>query len=217
MALSGKFLLHAAITLALLGVLGAGAAAVVVLAGLYNVAAIHQHTWPVYKLLDFALHRSVQVRADAVDVPPLAEPALMEKGFLIYRDKCVQCHGAPGVPRDDIGQGMLPLPTNLVETARGKPPGYIYWVVANGIRMTGMPAWGFRLDARDLWAVVAFVERLPELSPGAYAEMERQLWIGGSDCSEFGESGWRGRMLRPANTEGPESMHRQPLGEGQGS
>jgi mono/diheme cytochrome c family protein len=174
MAPTRKFLLHAAITLAVLAAAGVLGAAAIILLGVYDVAAIHQHTRPVYELLDFALKRSVAARSNHIAVPPLSDPALMERGFRIYRDKCAQCHGAPGIARDDIGRGMLPLPANLVETARAAPPGFIYWVVANGIRMTGMPAWRFRLDEEELWAVVAFVERLPVLSPGAYAEMARQ-------------------------------------------
>lgn len=170
----GKFLTHAVLTVALLGVLGLAGAAVVLFRGIYNVAAIYQHTGPVYELLDFALHRSVAVRANAIVPPMLDEKGLYERGFRIYRDHCVQCHGAPGVPRAAIGQGMLPLPNNLVQTAREHPAGYIYWVVANGIRMTGMPAWQFRLNERELWAVTGFVERLPELSPRAYGELERQ-------------------------------------------
>ncbi|MGZ8216650.1 c-type cytochrome [Methylomagnum sp.] len=171
----GKFLLHAALTLALLGILGLVGGAVVVIGGLYNVAAIHQHTPPVYKLLDFALHRSIQVRTGAVIRPVPEAEGRYEQGFRIYRDKCVQCHGAPGVPRADIGQGMLPLPNDLVQTAREHSAEYAYWVVANGIRMTGMPAWRFRLDERALWAVVDFVESLPALSPKGYAALERTL------------------------------------------
>jgi mono/diheme cytochrome c family protein len=173
MALSGKFLRHAVLTLAGLGVLGALAGAVVVLGGLYGLAALHQHTGPVYRVLDLARQRSIQVRADAIEVPPLDDPALIGQGFRIYREHCRTCHGAPGVSRDALGQGMMPLPTDMVETARSRDARYIYWAVANGIRMTGMPAWRFRLDERGLWAVVAFVERLPELSAADYAALER--------------------------------------------
>jgi len=174
MAPSRKFLIHAAITLIILGGLGVLGAAVMVLGGVYNVAAIYQHTRPVYEILDFALDRSVEVRLDGVDAPPLDDPLLAERGFLIYRDKCVQCHGAPGVPPDDLGKGMLPLPNNLAQTAREKSAEYIYWVVANGIRMTGMPAWQYRFNEQDLWAVVAFVERLPEFSPKEYEKWDRK-------------------------------------------
>ncbi|WP_434150331.1 c-type cytochrome [Methylocaldum gracile subsp. desertum] len=175
MAPSRKFLIHALITLVILGGLGVLGAAIVVLTGVYNVAAIYQHTWPVYEMLDFALDRSVSARLGGIAAPPLDDPLLAERGFRIYRDKCAQCHGAPGVPPEDAGKGMLPLPNNLAQTAREKSAEYIYWVVANGIRMTGMPAWQYRLDEEELWAVVAFVERLPEFSPKEYAEWDRKI------------------------------------------
>lgn len=175
MAVSMKFLAHAALTLAILGGIGLAGMAGFILGGVYDVAAIHQHTRPVYALLHFALRRAVEVRAQAITVPPLTEPALLDQGLRLYRAQCAQCHGAPGVAREAIGLGMLPLPTNLVETARTHPPSYIYWIVANGIRMTGMPAWQFRLNERELWAVVAFVERLPELAPDDYAAWARNL------------------------------------------
>lgn len=170
-----KFLIHAVITLVILGGLGILGAAIVVVTGVYNVAAIYQHTRPVYEILDFALDRSVSARLGGIAAPPLDDPSLTERGFRIYRDKCVQCHGAPGVPPDDVGKGMLPLPNNLAQTAREKSAEYIYWVVANGIRMTGMPAWQFRLDETDMWAVVAFVEKLPAFSPREYEEWDRKI------------------------------------------
>jgi mono/diheme cytochrome c family protein len=175
MAPLGKFWLHAGITLAVLLALGTSAAALVVYGGVYDVAAIHQHTAPVYAVLDLAKTRSIEVRARCIAAPSLAGSELAERGFRLYRDHCVICHGAPGVPRGDPGKGMLPLPTDLVQAGRERSPEYIYWVVENGIRMTGMPAWRFRLDAGDRWAVTAFVVGLPALSPRDYAALARKL------------------------------------------
>lgn len=177
------FLRHALLTLAVLGVFGVAAATIVVLGGVYDISALHQHSAPVYELLELAQQRSAEVRAHAIDPPPLDDPALLDLGFRVYRDKCAQCHGAPGVARHDIGAGMLPLPPNLVQTAREKPPRYIYWVVTNGIKMTGMPAWQFRLDDRARWSVAAFVRRLPELSPEEYARMARATGENGPTSS----------------------------------
>jgi hypothetical protein len=47
-------------------------------------------------------------------VPPLSDPALIERGFYHFREKYVQCHGAPGIAQDAIGKGLTPLPANLV-------------------------------------------------------------------------------------------------------
>lgn len=65
--------------------------------------------------------------------------------------------------------GLTPLPAPLAQTAREWTPGELFWVVKHGIKMTGMPAWRFRLDDVQTWALVAFMrERLALLSPMDY-------------------------------------------------
>ncbi len=170
-----QLLLHAFAALAMLGAFTAVGAASVVYFGWYNVAAVAQHTLPVYKVLDTALRQAIRQRAKHIDPPPLEDPALIDRGFVHFHRKCVPCHGAPGIAPEDAGQGMLPLPTNLVESARNLTAAEIFWVLKNGIKMTGMPAWQFRFGDDDLWAIVAFVKRLPDLSPRDYQAMERAL------------------------------------------
>ncbi|MEN8260233.1 MAG: cytochrome c [Pseudomonadota bacterium] len=170
-----QFFVHAAVTLALMGAIGSLGAALVVYFGLYNMAAVDQHTKPVYTILDTALRQSIRQRAKHIATPPLSDKSLVETGFVRFRSKCVPCHGAPGVPPGDAGKGMLPLPTNLVETARGLTSAEIFWVIKNGIKMTGMPAWQFRFKDDEIWTIVAFVKELPKLSPRDYRAMERKF------------------------------------------
>ena len=59
------------------------------------------------------------------------------------------------------GLGMMPIPNDLTEAARDWPPAWLYYVTAKGVRMTGMPAWEFRLSDADLWSTVAFLKLLP--------------------------------------------------------
>lgn len=167
-----EFLLHAAAALAVLGAVGAAGGAAVMYFGLYNIAAVDQHTLPVYTVLDTSLRQAIRQRARNIAEPSLSGPALAEKGYLRFRDNCVPCHGAPGVAPGDAGKGMLPLPNNLAESAREMAPREIFWVVKNGIKMTGMPAWEFRFEDEEIWAIVAFVKRLPGISPRQYRAME---------------------------------------------
>jgi mono/diheme cytochrome c family protein len=136
--------------------------------GVYNVAATDNHTAPVYWLLDVAMRRSVKERAKTIDVPALDDAKLVERGFRLYRGECEQCHGGPGVAPDAIALGMTPLPANLVYTAREWKPAEVFWVVKHGIKMAGMPAWEYRLPESDLWAIVAFVRKLPTIAPLEY-------------------------------------------------
>jgi mono/diheme cytochrome c family protein len=149
------------------GALGMGA--IVLYAGFYNIAATHQHFRPTFWLLKVGLRESVERRARRVDVPALDDPALAERGLSLYSTQCAQCHGAPGVSPELFALGLTPVPTNLAHSTRERTPAELYWVVRNGIKMTGMPAWEFRLADRDLWAVVAFLRELPHLSPAQYA------------------------------------------------
>ncbi len=115
------------------------------------------------------MHRSVQARAEGIALPPLDSPVLLARGAACYRDHCVQCHGGPGVAPGAIGKSMQPLPGFLIDASRHWLPREVYWITRNGIKMSGMPAWGWRLSEDELWSVAAFVDRLPELSPAAYA------------------------------------------------
>jgi mono/diheme cytochrome c family protein len=158
-------------TLAVLAILGAVSAAAVVYGGLYDISATDQHLAPTYKVLDLAMRRSVQQRADEIEVPPLEGPATISRGLALFRQHCVQCHGAPGVSPEPFALGLTPAAANLVHTARTWTPAEIYWVVRNGLKMTGMPAWEYRMPDGDLWAVVAFIRTLPSLSPRQYRAM----------------------------------------------
>lgn len=163
------------LTAAALLLVGTLAALVVVFGGLYDVSANRQHTRPVYALLEIAMRQSVPLRARDIQPPPLDDPALVSRGAACFAEKCVQCHGAPGVAQGSIGQSMQPLPGPLVDATQRWRPRELYWLTRNGLKMTGMPAWEFHLEDRDLWAVVAFLGQLPATSPQGFAEMTAQL------------------------------------------
>ncbi len=147
---------------------GLAAGAGVLYSGVYDVSATAQHTAPVYELIEIGMRRSVSRRASAIEVPPLDEPARIERGLAHFREHCVQCHGGPGVAPEGFALGMMPAAANLAHTAREWPPAELFWVVKHGIKMTGMPAWEFRLADDEIWAIVAFLQELPRLSPQAY-------------------------------------------------
>lgn len=142
--------------------------AAVFYAGLYDISATDQHLRPTYWLLDTGMRRSVKQRAAELRVPDLDQPGRIARGLALYRQHCVQCHGAPGVAPEPFALGMTPAPANLVYTAREWPPAEVFWVMKEGIKMTGMPAWKYRMTDEDLWAIVSFMRELPALSPEQY-------------------------------------------------
>jgi len=147
-------------------------AGVAIQSGWYDVSAVEQHLKPTYWLLETAMRRSVRVRGANVAVPPLDDDALARRGLALYRRNCVGCHGAPGVAPEPFALGLAPVPANLAYTAREWPAGDLFWVVKYGLKMTGMPAWEFRMSDDELWATVAFLKRLPHLSPREYEALQ---------------------------------------------
>lgn len=139
--------------------------------GLYDVAALSPHSGPVAWLLSTTSHASIERRAREVVVPDLSGPALVRAGVNDYEAMCVGCHGAPGTRPDAMGQGLNPSPPDLAESAEHMSPAELFWVTRNGIRMTGMPAWGETHDDAEIWPVVALMTRLPELDPAAYRSL----------------------------------------------
>jgi mono/diheme cytochrome c family protein len=157
-----------ALLIALIALAAAGGGAAFIRSGLYDISATDQHLPPVYWAIEMTMKHSVQRRGRSIQPPPLGAPEQLRRGLALYRAHCVQCHGAPGEPPEPFALGLTPLPAPLAQTGREWPPGEIYWVVKYGIKMTGMPAWKFRLTEDDLWAVVALVQQLPSYTPEQY-------------------------------------------------
>ncbi len=135
--------------------------------GAYNVAATDAHFPPVRYALDAAMASSVRARADAE--PPALDAAAADRGFAAFDGMCVQCHGAPGVEPALWAQHMKPQPPDLEEHAAHWSAPELFWIVHHGIKMSGMPAFGPTHEEAELWDLVAFVERLPEIDAVAYA------------------------------------------------
>ena len=86
---------------------------------------------------------------------------------------CVSCHGAPGVDASEAGDGLNPpAPDLTLPRVQKRTDGELFWLVQNGIRMTGMPAFGTTHKDEEIWKIVAFVRRLPSFrrtTSGPYA------------------------------------------------
>lgn len=140
-------------------------------AGLVPIAASSGH-WPVTAwLLHFTMRQSVQTSALGLEAPPLDEPARILRGAGHYDSGCAPCHGAPGSTRSPIVQHMTPQPPYLPPRIEHWEPEELFWIVKHGVKFTGMPAWPARHRDDEVWSVVAFLRRLPELEPQEYREL----------------------------------------------
>lgn len=154
--------------LVVLAVVAAGLAVAFVYSGAYNIAADEPH-WPLTsKLIETLRERSIGSRAGNVQVPALDAPQRVAEGAQHYAAMCTACHLAPGMEDTEIRQGLSPQPPRLFEQA-GENPAQQFWVIKHGLKMTGMPSWGATHDDASIWAIVAFLQKLPGLSPEDYA------------------------------------------------
>ncbi len=166
--LLNKPVLRAVLGLAVVAGLG-GALAVV--AGLIPIKASSGH-WPITAwFLHFTMRRSIATHSLGIEVPPLDDPGLVLKGAMHYDLGCRACHGSPGMALPRITQQMTPHPPALPSRIREMKPEEIFYVVKHGVKFTGMPAWPSRHRDDEVWAVVAFLRKLPDLDAAGYRRL----------------------------------------------
>jgi len=153
----------------LIAIIVAIAAAGYFFGGFYSVAATAEDPG----VVQWAL---IQVRAasigrHAIEVPPakLDDPARIQAGARLFATiGCVNCHGGPGVKWAKFSEGLNPDPPELEKLVDHRAPSHLFWVIKNGINMTGMPAFGRAAKDDDLWSIVAFLKKLPTVSEGDF-------------------------------------------------
>jgi mono/diheme cytochrome c family protein len=143
--------------------------------GRLNVAA----TTPpdtIDELAEFALDRALERQAAGTTVSIPKDAAGLERGLPHFRENCLPCHGAPGIPAFEFAQGMNPsVPLLDSDHVQKLSDGQIFWIVKNGIRFTGMPAFGVNHADSELADIVAFVRHLPKLDPAETEKLKAAL------------------------------------------
>ena len=156
-----------------LAIIGAIAAAVFFFGGYYNVAA----TEPDLGIVHWALTqiRTASIDRHAKDNPPAGydDPAKIQEGARQYSViGCVNCHGVPVAPGSTwakFSEGLHPDPPGLKELANDITPAQLFWVIKNGINMTGMPSFEKAgVNDKDIWSIVAFVKKFGSVKPEDY-------------------------------------------------
>jgi mono/diheme cytochrome c family protein len=107
-------------------------------------------------------------------LPPTSE--VLADGRAHFADHCAVCHANDGSGRTTIGQNLYPkAPDMRQDDTQRLTDGELYYIIQNGIRLTGMPAWGEQRDDNDEdgWKLVHFIRHLSELTPAQLKEMEK--------------------------------------------
>jgi mono/diheme cytochrome c family protein len=141
--------------------------------GAYNVAANVPDSAVTKWLLSTNMKQSVARQAHAISSPPRLTEEQAQLGARLYKDTCVYCHGAPGKDPGNIGNGLNPEAAYLPDAAKRWNDAELFWIIRNGIKMTGMASYGAAHSNEEIWAIVAFVRRLPNMSPEQYGQMEQ--------------------------------------------
>jgi mono/diheme cytochrome c family protein len=149
--------------------------------GLTNFAGDEPHPALINGAIEFARERFIAARSADLEVPDLDNPQLIADGGAHYVPMCSGCHLGPGTQDTEIRRGLYPQPPNLAQPsdhAGGHDHSDMqisarrqFWIVKHGIKMTGMPAWGATHDDQAIWGLVAFLQKLPELSPDEFATL----------------------------------------------
>lgn len=163
------------LTLVLLAVIVAGAVYAYVTLGYAPVATasapLPMETWLAHTALKAAIHRGAPTSTPPVEAN---EPAIVA-GARIYREQCAVCHGLPSQQESHIAKGMFPHPPQLFKGhgVTDDPVGETYWIVENGVRLTGMPGFKNLLTEDQIWQVAQMLAHADKLPPAATLELQR--------------------------------------------
>ena len=112
-----------------------------------------------------------KARSEKNPFPP--SPELIAEARAHFADHCAICHANNGSGNTEIGQNLYPkAPDMRLAQTQNLSDGELYYTIHNGIRLTGMPAWGTDEKDEDSWKLVFFIRHLPKLTPAEEREME---------------------------------------------
>jgi mono/diheme cytochrome c family protein len=155
-----------------------------------------------------ARHLAIPAGARDARNPITASPDALRDARMHFADHCATCHANDGSGNSAIGQGLYPKPPDLrLPETQKLSDGELFWIIENGVRFTGMPAFGGSHGSQeDSWKLVLFIRHLPELAAQERVEMEH---ANPKSPDERNEEEEEDDFLRgaPAPPEKPESSH----------
>src|SRR5438128_12604484 len=135
-----------------------------------------------------ARHLAIPSNARLAQNPVLESPEDLRHARLHFADHCAICHANDGSGQTMIGNGLYPKPPDLrLGQTQNLTDGELFWIIENGVRFTGMPAFasgGEHGGTQDSWKLVHFIRHLPHLAAAERMEMERYNPKGPDDREE---------------------------------
>jgi mono/diheme cytochrome c family protein len=127
-------------------------------------------TWMAHTSLDATLRRDAPKGPNPV---PLTEQNLLD-GVHLFAQNCAVCHGSAkgDASTSPIAKGLYQKPPQLAtEGVEDDPEGDSFWRIKHGIRLTGMPSFGYTLSDREIWTLALFLKHMDKLPPAV-----QQAW-----------------------------------------
>lgn len=129
-------------------------------------------------------HSAVPRDARAMKNPIPLTDAVLAEGRAHWADHCATCHGNDGKGDTEVGRGLYPKVPDMNDGSPDLSDGELFYIITNGVRLTGMPGWGDPRDphaAAQTWHLVHFIRHLPKLTP---AELETMKQMNPSSPAE---------------------------------
>jgi mono/diheme cytochrome c family protein len=202
----------------ILAVVGAIAIAVLIAGGVYfafvirdGFAARDQPSALETRIARAARSLSVPSRMKSLQNPLTATAEVLADARAHWADHCALCHANDGSGDTQIGRNLYPkAPDMRAGATQALSDGELYSIIQNGIRLSGMPAWGERgvEDDKESWALVAFIRHLPKLGPDEMKQMEKLNPKSADEREEEQEEEefLRGSEVKPTDSK-PEHPH----------
>ena len=197
-----------AMLLAFVGVAAAGGGPLAVLVQ-HGVSARDEPTaieaWIARRARRLATPRNQREAQNPVPVTP----EVLDRARAHFADHCASCHGNDGRGRTSIGQNLYPKAPDMrhAET-QSLSDGELFAIIKNGVRLTGMPAWGSDTgeDGKETWELVHFIRHLPRVSE---AELQEMKDLNPKSRKEYEEEEEARRFLAgSAEAPAPQSEHK---------
>ncbi len=166
-----RYLRDALITLAILIVIGAAVAFL----SLPNLFAATAAPGRFESSMALRLrNRSIPAGAKAMQNPLAGRTDAWRDALNHFGDHCAVCHGNDGKGGSEIGRRMSPrVPDMTRPRTQNLTDGEIFYIISNGVRWTGMPAWKDEHSAEETWQLVSLIRRLPRLTPNDVQQIEK--------------------------------------------
>jgi mono/diheme cytochrome c family protein len=139
--------------------------------------------------------------------PVEATPTVLTESRAHFADHCALCHGNDGSGQTEIGKNLYPkAPDMRQDNTQSLSDGELFYIIHNGIRLTGMPAWGEGPpeEDQDSWKLVHFIRHLSKISP---EELEEMKTLNPKSAHELKEEEEEQQFLQGEDNPSPSPPH----------